>query len=91
MNTKQFQQKWVKDQYFQPNMVKNTKNNPLHSKIVQLLNLLRLLIIGMLNLALRNFKIFGVASGKKGQKLGGANGPTGIPAQWGEILSEGEF
>ena len=55
------------------------------------LNLLRLLIIGMLNLARRNIKRFGVASSKKGQKLGGANGPTGIPAQWGEIFFEGEF
>ena len=55
------------------------------------LNLLRLLIIGMLNLARRNIKRFGVASSKKGQKLGGANGPTGIPAQWGEILSKGAF
>ena len=54
-------------------------------------NLLRLLIIGMLNLARRNIKRFGVASSKKGQKLEGANGPTGIPAQWGEILFEGEF
>ena len=54
-------------------------------------NLLKLLIIGMLNLARRNIKRFGVASCKKGQKLGGANGPTGIQAQWGEILSEGAF
>ena len=42
----------------------------------------------MLNLARRNSKIFGVASSKKGQKLGGA---TGILAQWSEILSEGAF
>ena len=54
-------------------------------------NLLRLLIIGMLNLARRNIKRFGVASSKKGQKLGGANGPTGIPAQWGKIHSKGAF
>ena len=52
---------------------------------------MRSLIIGMLNLARRNSKTFGVASSKKGQKLGGANGPTGIPAQWGEILSKGAF
>ena len=45
----------------------------------------------MLSLARRNIKRFGVASSKKGQKLGGANGPTGIQAQWGEILSEGAF
>ena len=45
----------------------------------------------MVNLARRNIKRFGVASSKKGQKLGGANGPTGIQAQWGEILSEGAF
>ena len=54
-------------------------------------NLLRLLIIGMLSLARQNIKRFGVASSKKGQKLGGANGPTGIQAQWGEILSEEAF
>jgi hypothetical protein len=45
----------------------------------------------MLNLARRNIKRFGVASSKKGKKLGGANGPTGIPAQWVKILYEGEF
>ena len=71
-------------------MVKKAKKNLSTARMFSP-NLSRLLIIGMLSLARRNIKRFGVASSKKGQKLGGANGPTGIQAQWGEILSEGAF